>query len=283
MLAQWDDHEVTNNWWPGEPLTRAEHQRKKYARRTRCCWRRARSRAFHEYMPMRADAGRSRPRLPQDRLRPAARRLHARHAQLPRAERRRHGGGYGPAAYFLGAAAVRVAQARADAVARDLEGDRRRHAARPVVVYDGDREMGLEAVAQGDGPPLGRELEIADLLVFIKHAGIRNMVWITADVHYTAAHHYDPTGGVPGLRAVLGVRLRPAPRRRLRPERSTTRSARSSSLEGAEPEQGRPVAERRACSSSATWRSTARPGDDGDAQGRRRPLAVVDQARTKNG
>ena len=22
MFAQWDDHEVTNNWWPGEPLTR---------------------------------------------------------------------------------------------------------------------------------------------------------------------------------------------------------------------------------------------------------------------
>ena len=41
MFAQWDDHEVTNNWWPGEPLTRAEHQRKKYAEPTRCCWRRA--------------------------------------------------------------------------------------------------------------------------------------------------------------------------------------------------------------------------------------------------
>ena len=31
MLAQWDDHEVTNNWWPEEPLTRAEHRRKNYA------------------------------------------------------------------------------------------------------------------------------------------------------------------------------------------------------------------------------------------------------------
>ena len=30
IFSQWDDHEVTNNWWPGEPLTRAEHQRKKY-------------------------------------------------------------------------------------------------------------------------------------------------------------------------------------------------------------------------------------------------------------
>ena len=27
---------------------------------------------------------------------------------------------------------------------------------------------------------------------FIKHAGVRNTVWITADMHYTAAHHYEP-------------------------------------------------------------------------------------------
>ncbi|HYP57705.1 MAG TPA: alkaline phosphatase D family protein, partial [Beijerinckia sp.] len=62
-----------------------------------------------------------------------------------------------------------------------------------VVVYDVDRNFGSEAVAQGDnGPPLGRELEIADLLAFMKRANIGNTVWLTADVHYTAAHYYDP-------------------------------------------------------------------------------------------
>ena len=40
--------------------------------------------------------------------------------------------------------------------------------------------------------PLGRELEIAELLSFAKRHGIKNMVWLTADVHYTAAHHYSP-------------------------------------------------------------------------------------------
>ncbi len=34
--------------------------------------------------------------------------------------------------------------------------------------------------------------EFADLLRFIRDAGISNMVWLTADVHYTAAHYYDP-------------------------------------------------------------------------------------------
>lgn len=51
----------------------------------------------------------------------------------------------------------------------------------------------FEAVANGeDGVPLGRELELADLLRFIKERQIRNVVWVTADVHYCAAHHYDP-------------------------------------------------------------------------------------------
>lgn len=51
----------------------------------------------------------------------------------------------------------------------------------------------IEAIANGDhGKALGRELEIADLLRFIKVGGIKNTVWFTADVHYTAAHYYNP-------------------------------------------------------------------------------------------
>jgi len=30
----------------------------------------------------------------------------------------------------------------------------------------------------------------------MKRAGIRNTVWLTADMHYTAAHHYDPNRAV---------------------------------------------------------------------------------------
>ncbi len=50
-----------------------------------------------------------------------------------------------------------------------------------------------EALANGDnGVPLGRELELAGLLSFIKRNNIRNVVWFTADVHYCASHYYDP-------------------------------------------------------------------------------------------
>jgi alkaline phosphatase D len=43
-----------------------------------------------------------------------------------------------------------------------------------------------------DGAPLGRELELAGLLFFIKISGISNVVWLTADVHYAAATWYNP-------------------------------------------------------------------------------------------
>jgi alkaline phosphatase D len=63
-----------------------------------------------------------------------------------------------------------------------------------VMVWDNFKELkGAEAVANGDnGKASGRELEIADLLRYIKNAGITNTVWLTADVHYTAAHYYNP-------------------------------------------------------------------------------------------
>jgi alkaline phosphatase D len=54
-------------------------------------------------------------------------------------------------------------------------------------------EAAYDAIANAeDGPPLGREHEIADLLRFVQRERVRNVVWITGDVHYAAAHHYDP-------------------------------------------------------------------------------------------
>ncbi len=59
-----------------------------------------------------------------------------------------------------------------------------------LVVRDG---ANYEAFANADdGAPLGRELEIAGLLRFIRDRRIRNVVWITGDVHYCAAHYYNP-------------------------------------------------------------------------------------------
>jgi alkaline phosphatase D len=64
----------------------------------------------------------------------------------------------------------------------------------PLALVVADGKERFEAFANGDnGPPLGRELEIAELLRFIRDRRVRNVVWVTGDVHYCAAHHYHPT------------------------------------------------------------------------------------------
>ena len=62
-----------------------------------------------------------------------------------------------------------------------------------LLVADGKDTAGrsmFEATANGDGPALGRELEMSRLLQGIRD--VKNVVWLTADVHYTAAHYSDP-------------------------------------------------------------------------------------------
>ena len=196
IFSQWDDHEVTNNWWPGEPLTRAEHQRKKYVEKNALLLAARASRAFHEYMPMRAsivEPGRVYRKISYGPLLDVFM-LDMRSYRGPNGEGKQET--YGPDAYFLGPAQIawfkrELLNSRATwkMIAADMP-------ISLIVQYDGDRKWGVEAVAQGDGPALGRELEIADLLSFIKHAGVRNTVWLTADVHYTAAHYYDPDKAV---------------------------------------------------------------------------------------
>jgi len=172
IFSQWDDHEVTNNWWPGEPLTRAEHQRKKYVEKNALILAARASRAFHEYMPL---------RFTQTELGRVYRKI-----------------SYGPLldVFMLDMRSYRGlkrellnSQATWKVIAADMP-------ISLVVVYDTDRKWGVEAIAQGDGPPRGREFEIADILSFIKRAPVRNTLWLTADVHYTAAHYYDPNKAV---------------------------------------------------------------------------------------
>ncbi len=55
-----------------------------------------------------------------------------------------------------------------------------------------DGQARWEAVANGEaGPPKGREMELADLLGHLKRARVRNVIWLTGDVHYAAAHYYN--------------------------------------------------------------------------------------------
>ncbi|MFG2745745.1 alkaline phosphatase D family protein [Streptomyces chartreusis] len=186
-IVQWDDHEVTNNWYPGEILGDSRYTEKSVdvlASRAR--------QAFSEYFPI------STLRRPDGRVHRTVR--------------------YGPLldVFVLDMRTYRNANSTDDQTTdaqgilgaeqlKWLKGElSRSRAVWKVIASDmplglvvpdtGDGKPNIEAVAQGDpGAPLGRELQIAELLRFIKHRGITGTVWLTADVHHTSAQHYQPS------------------------------------------------------------------------------------------
>lgn len=191
-FAQWDDHDVTDNWWPDQPLDRQVHRIRGYREPFISPLVARASRAFHEYMPRRF--------VPQEPGRVYRKVRYGPHCDVFLLDMRSYRGPnsdnrqetMGPDAAILGPAQLawlKRALAASTATWKIIAADQ----PLGLIVFDDFvTRKGSEAVGQGDGPPLGRELEIADLLAFIRHSRIRNTVWVTADVHYTAAHRYSP-------------------------------------------------------------------------------------------
>jgi alkaline phosphatase D len=196
MFAQWDDHEVSNNWWPDEDLTGEKHRRLGYRETNASVLMQRASRAFHEFLPIRrftGEPGRVYRKISYGPLLDVFM-LDMRSFRGPNGENRE--ATYGPASYLFGPQQVAWLK-------RELQNSRAVWkviaADQPlglIIHEDFVRKWGAEGIGLIDGPPLGRELELADLLAFIKRAGVRNTVWVTADVHYTAAHYYDPDKAV---------------------------------------------------------------------------------------
>src|SRR5712691_3950187 len=186
QIALWDDHEVRDNWYPTQRLDGdARYQVKSVA----LLAARAK-RAFLDYLPLRVN--------PIERERIYRSWRHGPSLEIFALDMRSYRGAnssnrqavLNEDSAILGAAQVEWLQRALAAststwkvVASDL----------PLGVVVPDAGGAFEAVAnQDDGPPLGRELEIARVLTFIRDRRIRNVVWLTADVHYCAAHHYSP-------------------------------------------------------------------------------------------
>ena len=192
MFAQWDDHEVTNNWYSGRALDADQRYTREERRRS---WPRAACARSSNTCPIRQHADEPRARLPPASLRPAARRLHARHAQLSRPQHRNRQTEPAPETAVPRQRPARWLKRALLASQRHLEGDRRRHAARPDRLR---RPRAPRRGVRGRGPrrhgpaarPRARDRRPAAL--HQATTSIRNTVWLTADVHYTAAHHYDP-------------------------------------------------------------------------------------------
>jgi alkaline phosphatase D len=184
QLVLWDDHETHNNWYPQGKFTDARYREQGSA----ILSARART-AFLEYQPIRQLA-RDRERIYRCQQFGPLVEVFAwdmRSYRGPNSANRQSE--LTDDSAILGPAQLRWLKNRLAAstgtwkiIASDM----------PLGIIVNDRN-GSEAVANGDhGPPLGRELEIANLLKFIKDKAIRNVVVITADVHYAAAHYYDP-------------------------------------------------------------------------------------------
>jgi alkaline phosphatase D len=179
MLAQWDDHEVTNDWSPGgtsDETGFAEDGSSLLVARAR--------RAFHEFMPIRNVGERDGRVYRKVSYGPL---LDVFLIDMRSYRDSTENKGEDRDTSILGPA--QLAWLKRELVASDATWK----------VISADLPLGLfseDAIALGDGPPERREHEIADLLSFIKRAGVRNIVWLTADMHYTAAHHYDPNRAI---------------------------------------------------------------------------------------
>jgi alkaline phosphatase D len=186
QIWQWDDHEVVNNWSPGKQLDAGYQEKdiRKLVGRGRQAWL--------EYAPMRLQSADSGGRI---------------YRKL----------GYGPLLDVfvldmrsyrganddnLGAAKPFLGREQLDWLKQEMKGSQ---AQWKVIAADMSIGLGApdgqvspgvtrwEAVANGDpGPAQGRELEIAELLGFLRAQQVRNFVFLTAEVHYCAAHHYHP-------------------------------------------------------------------------------------------
>ncbi len=182
QVVQWDDHETTNNWSPGGTVAadKGYHERDMDVLATRS-WQ-----AFHEWMPL-------------DPREAADGRLFRKISYGPlldifvldmRTYKDTNGANTAPDGRIFGPdqtrwliEGLRDSRATWKIVANDL----------PLGLVVPDGKTAFEGPANGDpGAPSGRESEIAQVLSAVKANRVGGVVWLTADVHYSAAHRYSP-------------------------------------------------------------------------------------------
>ncbi|GIF16099.1 alkaline phosphatase D family protein [Actinoplanes teichomyceticus] len=180
QINQWDDHEVTNNWYPGEILDDARYTEK----RVDVLAARAHQ-AYHEWVPTPQRTGPVYRKIPYGPLLDVFV-LDMRTVKDPNdgntyADRTRGLLGREQRQWLIDG--LRRSRATWKVIANDL----------PLGLVVPDGAVAQEGVAQGDaGRPAGREIEFAEVLRAAHRHGVTGIVFLTADVHYTAAHHYDP-------------------------------------------------------------------------------------------
>ncbi|MFF1384707.1 alkaline phosphatase D family protein [Arthrobacter sp. NPDC058288] len=191
VIAQWDDHETHNNWYPGQIITDSRYTERRVdvlAARGRQAWQ--------EYQPISSLGTRigdgSTGFEPARIYRKISRGpqldvfcLDMRTFKDPNTDGKEthltHILGQEQAEWLI--SEVSKSKATWKVISADL----------PLGLIVPDGPVNQESLANRDaGAPLGKELEIAGVLSAFKRNRVKNVVWLTADVHYCAAHHYSP-------------------------------------------------------------------------------------------
>jgi alkaline phosphatase D len=195
VIAQWDDHETHNNWYPGQIIDDARYT----VRDVNTLAARGRQ-AWQENMPIADSSALWRPGTFDDGGQYQPARIYRKIPRGPQLDifcldmrtfKSPNTDGKEPyATSILGQeqvdwliSEVSKSQATWKVIAADL----------PLGIIVPDGAVNQESLSNRDpGAPLGRELEIAEVLSAFKRNRVKNVVWLTADVHYCAAHHYSP-------------------------------------------------------------------------------------------
>ncbi|GAC1502753.1 MAG: alkaline phosphatase [Pseudarthrobacter sp.] len=195
VIAQWDDHETHNNWYPGQIIDDGRYT----VRDVNTLAARGRQ-AWQENMPIADSSALWRPGTFDDGGQYQPARIYRKISRGPQLDifcldmrTYKSPNTDGKEAYatsILGQEQVdwlirEVSKSKATwkVIANDL----------PLGIVVPDGPVNEESVSNRDnGAPLGRELEIAGVLSAFKRNRVKNVVWLTADVHYCAAHHYSP-------------------------------------------------------------------------------------------
>ena len=173
----WDDHEVFNNWFPGDPRVDllAKHAR----------------RAMIEHTPALLDPAGAGVMYRSVRWGPLlevffldGRTFRTPNYPVPSREA------------FLGATQLdwlEGALARSTATWKVIACDMPIGLVVAEDAPDGSGKSAFDGFANTSGAASGRELELSHLFATLRAKNVHDVVWLTADVHYAAAHRYDPS------------------------------------------------------------------------------------------
>jgi alkaline phosphatase D len=192
QIFLWDDHEVKNDWWPGQEI----RDRRYTVKNTSVLANRSR-RAFFEYTPL----------SPQWLQRPKLYRnlsfgplveffvLDGRTYRGPNTKEAQRMDTLSPESQIFGPAQMKWIKGALSASRATWKVI---ICPQPLSVVVGSKNGNYDGLASGGRAAQSRELEVLSILRHIHQQKIHNTVWLSADIHYATAHHCHPDRGSVG-------------------------------------------------------------------------------------